>query len=1012
MRSIIMVLVVAAFSGSALAAPVEHVSGDVILPGGVAGLARVLGLEPSFERASAAAEFTRLIHSVEEGKNPETDVRLRELEAYLTTVIQFQASLDRLGASARGISLEKAADRDERRRLEGFVDLIGLRLRRKGRTFVVEPRSDKEDAQRSALLTSIGVNLADVASRLNAGGTIRLAIPSETVPIPLPRSVWESVIFERKTPHLLLAILADRRAALLCHGLAALDDETLAYVGANSELLRRLYSDHSGAFAAFGASVRIRNGRVAAPGGPAGTKIWEALLDESVERPDRFIRELFSRAFTAYIYDLAGSVDGPHQAFVLGTWMPEQRQSVSRLRQLIDVASATSVQWDVEKRPFARPPDDVVTIVTSMRVDTDGRPQPPNTRRFWERALDAIDLPDNAERDLHDADADLIDGAWIAERLLVEKLEDRRRRVSQFVFGQRLSESAGHRQLPEILVAVRAIPRYRALMLTLERIGIREPLAFSRAARTAQSIGALGKDRQVVALKQLQGTLSLIDALRRPKAISDEAVHSIVTALFQVPLGERGYAGGLLTWISDVLAPALKIDAASERRLIERAAGTGHAANGRRVSWEGESYSVDLSRGEVERVLRIRAQQAEPSLDTAVRLARIAKSLAGAITLEDARRFSDELSAIARILVPVEVTKTELPDGIERFDPRPDLDETARNLSRIRQLRDLNRESSNAQRVLDVADWAAGEALASMAFAFELRDSKTALLPKNLGTRHDFGLGEADEQLRLRLPWSDAIVDIVPGQPWRTRGSLLALDIALGHLGLRRTAAAAEPSRVLGDNERSTFRRSFGAMNAFALGDAAQSGLAAAERRGRARVAALAASSPQFSEIVDEIQMDGWRRRAVQWSLANDPAAVPGYFTMTDYARLGGAHVVPEWSGLGMIDADCYCLRLPARLEYWAVTGREQRGIVAAQVSDLNLHVAVTLERLGLPASLTKAVLTTILQDYLDRIRPTDANDWHTLVRAAQRVPQEEIEDVIAALTVNGPLYPSAAPAP
>jgi len=974
-------------------------------------MARVLGLEPSIDRARAAAEFARLIHSVGEGTNAENDSRLRDLDAYLTTVTQFQSSLDRLDAGTRGISLDKAGDGDERRRLESFLDLIGLRLRRKNRTYVVESRADKEAAERAALLTSIGMNLTDVASRLNAGGTVRLAVPSETIPIPLPRSVWESVIFERKTPHLLPAILGDRRAALLCHGLASLDDETLGYLGANANLLRRLYSDHPGAFAAFGSSIRIRNGRIVAPGGQAGAAIWEAVLDESIERPERFIRELFARPFAAYIYDLAGAVDAPHQSFVLGTWMSERRQSISRLRELIEVAGRTSVHWDVEKRPFARAPDDVTTLVTSMRVDSTGRPQPPNTRRFWERAFEGLDLPENPERDLRDTDGDLVDAAWIAERTLVETLDDRRRRVSQVTFSQRLSEATGHRQLPDILMAARAIPRYSALMLTLERIGVVDPGGFSRAARTAELVGALDRDRQVVALKQLQGALSLIDTLRQSKAISREAAQSIVAALVQVPVGQRGYAGGLLSWLSDVVAPALQLNVMSERRLIEHAAGTGHPGNGRRVKWEEESYSIDLSRGEVERVLTIRAQQGGPSIDDAVKLAQIAKSLGRATTVDDVRKLSGELSALAETLAPLDITRTELPEGIERFDPRPELNEAARNFSRAAP-RDLERMSSNAQRVLEIADWAAGEALASMAFAFELRDSKAAVLPKNLVVRHDFGLGETDEERRRRLPWSDAFVDLLPGQPWRTRGSILALDIALGHLGLRRTAAAGDPSRVLGDNERSTFTRSFGAMNALELSDDAQSALAGAQRRGRARVAALAGSSSEFGKFADELGMEGGRRRAVQWALVHDQAAVAGYFTMTDYLRLGGARIGPEWAGWGMIDADCYCLRLPARPEFWAVTGREQRGIVASQVADLNLQVAVALDRFGLPASLTKAVLTMALQDYLDQIRPTDANDWPTLVRSAQSVPLEKIEDYIAALAVNGPLYPSEPLAP
>ena len=158
--------------------------------------------------------------------------------------------------------------------------------------------------------------------------------------------------------------------------------------------------------------------------------------------------------------------------------------------------------------------------------------------------------------------------------------------------------------------------------------------------------------------------------------------------------------------------------------------------------------------------------------------------------------------------------------------------------------------------------------------------------------------------------------------------------------------------------------------------------------------------------------MDGGRRRAVQWALTNDPAAVPSYFTMTDYLRLGSGELAADWAGWGMAESDCYCLHLPARFEAWTATGREQRGILAAQIADLNLHVAVTLERLRLPSSLTKAVLTLALQEFLNQARPTDANDWITLVRAAQAVPQATIEDYIARLTVNGPLYlgDSAAP--
>ena len=63
-------------------------------------------------------------------------------------------------------------------------------------------------------------------------------------------------------------------------------------------------------------------------------------------------------------YDLATNLDAPQRPFMLGTWMPDARQRVVRLRQLIDVSGTTSI-----------------------RVDANAVAQPPNTRGFWERAL-------------------------------------------------------------------------------------------------------------------------------------------------------------------------------------------------------------------------------------------------------------------------------------------------------------------------------------------------------------------------------------------------------------------------------------------------------------------------------------------------------------------------------------------------------------------------------------------------------------------------------------------------
>jgi hypothetical protein len=213
----------------------------------------------------------------------------------------------------------------------------------------------------------------------------------------------------------------------------------------------------------------------------------------------------------------------------------------------------------------------------------------------------------------------------------------------------------------------------------------------------------------------------------------------------------------------------------------------------------------------------------------------------------------------------------------------------------------------------------------------------------------------------------------------------------------------------LTSNERETFAVSVSLMSASALTNADRDAIASAVRRGGERVAALTAAS--LDAAADEIAMDGWRRRAARWSLANEPERVPSLFSLTELMRLGGGpppSALDMW-GMSAVTSDgCLCLRMqpPGRWSVWI--GRPQLGMIATGVADLNLHVAVMLHDLQLPAALARYVLTAAVQDFVDTVRPTDAFDWLTLVRAAQRVNREQVEDYIASAAADGPLVPWA----
>ena len=252
--------------------------------------------------------------------------------------------------------------------------------------------------------------------------------------------------------------------------------------------------------------------------------------------------------------------------------------------------------------------------------------------------------------------------------------------------------------------------------------------------------------------------------------------------------------------------------------------------------------------------------------------------------------------------------------------------------------------------------------------------------------------------------------DVAPGVPWHVIGSALGLDVALAPLGLRRvdtTRMTEAPRLTL--NERQTFALSVALMNPFTMTDADRDLVAAAIDRGDERVRTLTPAS--LDDVVRDVAMDGWRRRAAEWGLEHDPANVPSLFSLTELLRLGGANPSPALDGWGMaafVSTGCVCNRLTAPGEWRNLAGRPQLGLLATAVADVQLRVASTLRDLGLPAAIAKHVLSGAVQDYIDEVRPNDIDDWLTLVRTARKISRDRIEDYVAAVTADGPLIPDA----
>jgi hypothetical protein len=997
-------------------------SEDIPVPGGIDALAGAAGFRETPDRARFVAELTRLLFELppRERDPPSPGARL---STHLYAASRFQRALAAL--PKKTLSLADAEDGATRRAMAEVLAVLGLRLRERRGILTVESNGDRDAAQRVGSLVSLGVDVAGLADTLNKRGVVSLALPVDIVPIPLTTALWSDTILQRRVApgELLAAILEDDRAILLCHGLAGLDDATLQYLAEHPAILRSIYMQ-SPVFAAFGSTLRIRNGRVVTPGeeqSDGARAIWETLVAAKTAEPARFIPALYSRRSgrLAYIYDTIAELDPPHRAFAMGLWLEDPELRLVHARTLVDAIAGSYPEWPTTQRPFVRPLHDFGSTILAAAVEAGGAPRHPASRKFWERVFEGEGLPEDPARLLRDSErSGSIDAAWLAQTIAMSDVRVRGLRVMQLAFGHRVFGGAAppmNDDAADVLVALRAFVRYRTAMLGLEQAGIRKPAIYATVARKAESLGRLEGGRQFLALSQFQGALAAIVRLARNGSASPVELEELITTLARVPIQNDGHlAGGVIDWVRRDL---LKGEDDAAEFLLLTALGGPAMPNAPTIEWEGASYRLDLAAAEAERLRRVRQRQGGYILDAAVQLHSTAQSLrVSSIDLEGVAHASAALTRILALLPqkPETTPSDRVPGGAENLpDPHVTIERAIRDLGRITRPRDSRRVAEVAAEVLEAADIVLAEVLSSVAYALALGDPNGAtLLGGDVARRHEFGVASRVPGVRDLEPWSIPEQHYDPGVPWYVSGSLIGLDVALAPLALQRLAGddlVGPPAT--GSNDRETFARSVALINPYALRDAERDRIGSAIQGGRQR-AALARSDADLDALADAVLMDGWRRRALHWTAANEPDAKLSLLSLDELFVLGGGSLseVHAWGTAMTPSWGCLCTRMPAPNVWRFLTGRPQAGLLGSAVPDVTLHVAAGLHDLGLPAALAKSILSTEMQQFVDTARPNDGNDWLALVRGAMMITRERFEDfVAAAAAVGGPLLPVAA---
>lgn len=897
-------------------------------------------------------------------------------------------------AAARTLGLDPASDRV--RFLPDFVRLL-------------HTGSD----EKLAVLETLRRPAVGPAARSQGGAVV----------VPLDAELWSTAVFKRPVPldQLLTAILTDRRAALLATGLASLDDETLVYVAQTPTLVTDLYERGAAPFAAFGATLRVRDGRIVTPGLESDRAVWEGVVGAPVDAPDRFIRQMFlppTGGRLAYLYGTVALMEAPTVRFVLGPETRDAAARIERVRMLAAAAGSLYGEWKLDAFPFARPLHDLALLLTRLRVDGDGKPLPPASRAFWSEVWSvsaAQGSPTTATSAPSDAE---IDAAWLIEMAGFGNMFERGDRIEQFAFAQRVFGASAVSARADAMQAVRAFPRQKMLMLTLERMGLGAPALYAFVSQRAASLDVHDTNRGYWVMAQLQSALALLARMRMSGSLDARVSESLVRSLFALPLTDQRYAGGIARWIQKELAPRLPSSTDVDTSLLMALAGPPLGGGAPRVEWEGERYRLDFGSAELRRLQAVRERQGGPTLDLAITLEQVATALGGASLDHDdlvaaQRRLQDALTARAGEL-QISLTAADvaasgisaprrLRESIERVGT--DLDQTIR-------ARDLRRASREASALLELVDIATGEALLDLAYAADIGDpAGPALLSRNGALRHDFGFGRIDTDTRNRLLWAVPRQDFQPGVAWHVTGSALGLDIALARLALTRLNSdrlGAVPR--IPSIDRDGFAIGLALMKTRDLRDTTRDAIAAGLARGTARVAAAAADAQQLEQVASMLRFDGLRRRSLHYMAVDAPARVPELFSLTELVQVGEGPTPSElapWGSMALPLSGCPCTHVVLPSAWPLLIGRPQLSLAAASVSDLNIRIAAALSELRLPAQLAKPVLAAAIQDFIEDAAPLDGGDWWALSRAARTLTRERIEDyVAAAASVGGALVP------
>ncbi len=443
--------------------------------------------------------------------------------------------------------------------------------------------------------TQMTPHSATVPGSLITSGTQATDTHGGGVPSPLPADAWRTVLAITDSSHPdpdLGHVLASHDVALLYVALLRMPPATRAALASDPPALRTLLPHASALTIVAPVLERDADGWLL-PGGASARPVWARLTGRATDDP-RFLQALLTRdqGWVCVLADVAGLLSAEQRDVALGLHVPAATTAERLLRAL----RLASPDWLPRQRPFWRPTLDPALLLLQLPATRDGL-QLPGSARAWSAMLSSGRLNPHAIADIPRpplAQGSRVTPAWLVEQVFRGTIAQRRRAYDQVLFAQRLlGESTS---LPVAAAAViHAAGTHPQLVLTLERLGVREPDTYLRVVEWARAIETSGAATRPIAT--LQAALMLLVHAQAGGSLPADAVEGAVVALVEALRGDGDAVPSWLRTMTGHDGPDL--DAA----VIRFAAGRGSADP---IHWEGTSYVLDPGAAAVSRIARLR----------------------------------------------------------------------------------------------------------------------------------------------------------------------------------------------------------------------------------------------------------------------------------------------------------------------------------------------------------------------------------------------------------------------